>query len=163
MPRERATTRPAELALAEPVQRPPGKARPVKHGARSEPVVRRVATVQKRRLLRQAGLRASDMDGIGLALLDGWARAQSKVELMDSWTAEHGWLDDAGNPPGFTPVYFAALNSARLALGKLAEHLKVRPGTDGVQALILEGRLIRERRSARDAVEPLAIEEGGES
>ena len=95
----------------------------VLHGARSEPTVRRVATVQKRRLLRQIGLRAADLNGIGQGYLDSWARAQAKVELMDAWSDEHGWLTDDGKPPGFVAVYFAAINSARLALGKLDEHL----------------------------------------
>lgn len=98
----------------------------VTHGARSEPTVKRVATVQKRRLLRQIGLRMSDLDGIALGYLDAWARAQSKVELMDAWSAEHGWLDIEGKPPGFVAVYFAAINSGRLALGKLEEHLRAR-------------------------------------
>lgn len=93
------------------------------HGARSEPTVRRTATVQKRRLLRQIGLRAADLNGIGQGYLDTWARAQAKVELMDAWSNEHGWLSEDGKPPGFVAVYFAAINSARLALGKLDEHL----------------------------------------
>ncbi len=97
---------------------------PLKHGARSEPTVRRLATIQKRRLLRQIGLRQSDVGGVGLAYLDGWARAQSKCELMDCWAAEHGWLDAEGNVPGFAKTYFAALNSARLALDRFAAHLK---------------------------------------
>lgn len=96
------------------------------HGARNEARVRHVATVQKRRLLRQIGLRASDLDGIGLGYLDTWARAQAKVELMDAWSNEHGWLTEDGKPPGFVAVYFAAINSARLALGRLDEHLKER-------------------------------------
>ena len=93
------------------------------HGARSEPTIKRTATVQKRRLLRQIGLRAADLNGIGQGYLDTWARAQAKIELMDAWSNEHGWLDDKGKPPGFVAVYFAAINSARLALGKLDEHL----------------------------------------
>ena len=36
------------------------------HGARSEQRVTHFATVQKRRLLRQIGLRAADLNGIGL-------------------------------------------------------------------------------------------------
>lgn len=95
----------------------------VLHGARSEQHVKRTATVQKRRLLRQIGLRAADLNGIGLGYLDTWARAQAKIELMDAWSNEHGWLSQDGQPPGFVAVYFAAINSARLALGKLDEHL----------------------------------------
>jgi hypothetical protein len=96
------------------------------HGARSEALVRSTATAQKRRLLRQVGLRVSDLDGIGLAYLDGWARAQAKVELMDAWSAEHGWLTPEGTPPPFVLVYFAAVNSARLAIDKFAAHMRQR-------------------------------------
>jgi hypothetical protein len=96
------------------------------HGARSEQRVKHTATVQKRRLLRQIGLRAADLDGIALGYLDTWARAQAKVELMDAWSNEHGWLDDQGRPPGFVAVYFAAINPTRLALGKLEEHLRAK-------------------------------------
>jgi len=99
------------------------------HGRPTEVVVRRVATVQKRRLLRQIGLRANEIDGIGQAYLDGWARAQAKVEIMDSWAAGRGWLDEQGRPPGFHDHYFAALNSARLSMNALSQHLKARkPG-----------------------------------
>jgi hypothetical protein len=96
------------------------------HGARSEALVRYVGTVQKRRLLRQIGLRTSDLDGVGIAYLDAWARAQSKVELMDLWSAEHGWLTPEGVPPPFVLVYFAAVNSARLAIDKFAAHMRQR-------------------------------------
>jgi hypothetical protein len=98
----------------------------VTHGARSESLVRSTATPQKRRLLRQVGLRVSDLDGIGIAYLDAWARAQAKVELMDRWTDAHGWLTPEGAPPPFTLVYFAALNSARLAIDKFAAHMRTR-------------------------------------
>ncbi len=66
----------------------------VRHGARSEGRIRAVARTQKRRFLRQNGLRAGDVEGLGLAYLDLWARAQAKVELMDRWSEENGWLDD---------------------------------------------------------------------
>lgn len=95
------------------------------HGARSEPTVTHVATVQKRRLLRQIGLRAADLNGIGQGYLYSWARAQAKVELMDAWSNEHGWLTPDGQPPGFVKVYLAAINTARLSLRALDEHLVV--------------------------------------
>lgn len=93
----------------------------------SEPTVTRTATVQKRRLLRQIGLRAADLDGLGLAYLDSWARAQAKVELLDRYWAERGFIDaETGTPPPAAAFYFAALNSARLSLAKLADYLKAR-------------------------------------
>jgi hypothetical protein len=114
----------------------------LKHGGNSEVQVRRVATVQKRRLLRQIGLRMHDLDAIALGYLDLWARAMSKVELYDGWASEHGYLNAAGESPPWVREYFAAINSARLALGKLADHLKARQSS-GLQAW-LEGELAEE-------------------
>jgi hypothetical protein len=99
---------------------------PVLHGADSPAQIVRVARAQKRRWLRQAGLRAGDLDGIALALLDNWSRAQSKVELCDRWYAEHGFLDEHGEPHGPSKLYFTAMNCARLAATRLAEHVKAR-------------------------------------
>jgi hypothetical protein len=110
--------------------------------------VSRLATVQKRRLLRQIGLRQNQLDGIAQGYLDSWARAQSKVELMDAWSAEHGWLDDAGKPPAFVAVYFTAVNSARLSLAKLEGYLRDKRDLDvGLVSLIESGRAIRQQRA----------------
>jgi hypothetical protein len=122
----------------------------LKHGARSTGETRRVARVQKRRLLRQAGLRASDLDGLGLAYLDTWARAAAKVELLDKWAAEHGFVDEEGNLPPWHTFYLAALNSARLALGKFEDHLKVTVGPDPLDKLAAQGRQIIEARVIRE-------------
>jgi len=102
----------------------PGNLAAMTHGARSERQVKAVATVQKRRFLRQNRLRASDMEGIGLAMLDNWSRAQAKVEILDAWFADHGLLDGEGKPHDATKVYFTALNSAARALVRLSEHMK---------------------------------------
>ena len=75
----------------------PGNQAAVKHGVDSEARIRPVARTQKRRLLRQIGLASSDLDGIGRALLDNWARAQAKVEILDRWSAENGFLDPRGS------------------------------------------------------------------
>jgi hypothetical protein len=83
------------------------------------------------------GLRASDIDGIGLCLLDNWSRAQGKVSLMDLFFEEHGFLDEQGEPRGAVRVYFAAVNSARLAATRLSEHLRSR----GVKGETLEDYL----------------------
>lgn len=108
----------------------PGNVVALKHGARSEPTVNRVATTQKRRLLRRIGLRAGDLDGIALGYLDSWARAQAKVELLDEWFAAHGFLAGDGNPSGGVRVYFTAVNSSRLSLQRLAGHLNARGQRD---------------------------------
>jgi hypothetical protein len=86
--------------------------------------VKPLATIQKRRFLRQNGLRKSDIDGIGLALLDSYARAQSKVELLDLWFAEHGIVDEGGRPQPSLSIYFTALAAATKTLGRLHDHLR---------------------------------------
>jgi hypothetical protein len=108
----------------------------LRHGGYSQARIAPVARVQKRRLLRQVGLRASDLDGVALALLDNWARAQGKVELLDQHFAAIGLLDSDGEPRAATRVYFTALNSARLAAVRLAEHLKTRRVADASTVLV---------------------------
>jgi hypothetical protein len=83
------------------------------------------------------GLKASDMDGVGLALLDNWSRSQSKVHLMDLFFEDHGFLNEDGEPNAAARCYFTALNSTRLAATRLSEHLKAR----GVKGETLEGYL----------------------
>lgn len=109
----------------------------LRHGARSPDQIATSARAQKRRLLRQLGLRAGDVDGVGLALLDNWSRAQAKVSLLDVYFDERGFLDAEGEPNGAAKVYFTALNSARLAATRLAEHLRSR----GVKGETLEDYL----------------------
>jgi hypothetical protein len=115
----------------------------LRHGARSSGEIRRVARVQKRRLLRQAGLRASDLDGLGLAYLDTWSRAAAKVELLDKWAAEHGFLDEDGNLPPWHTFYLAALNSCRLTLAKFEDHLRQRDVGKPSMVAILQGQARR--------------------
>ena len=76
-----------ELSPAERAQRAQAALR---HGAHAEAKVAPVARAQKRRFLRQSGLKASQLDGLGRAYLDNYARAQAKVELMDGWVERHG-------------------------------------------------------------------------
>lgn len=96
------------------------------HGTRSERQIGTEAGNQKRRLLRQIGLRANQLDGIGKALLDNYCRAQAKVVLLDTYFEREGFLTAKGTPRDATRVYFTAINSARLALIRLNEHLKER-------------------------------------
>ena len=57
----------------------------LKHGGRAEYQIRPVARAQKRRLMRQLGMRIGDLDGVANGLLDNWARAQAKVTIMDDY------------------------------------------------------------------------------
>lgn len=106
----------------------------IKHGAFSPARIGRGAANQKRRLLRQNGLRKSDLDALGRALLSNWARAAAALSLMDAYAAEHGWLDADGEPRGFARLYVSMLNAERLAIGKLEGHLRAR-ATDPHTAL----------------------------
>jgi len=72
------------------------------------------------------GLRAADLDSVGRGYLDLWARSAAKVELMDAWFAEHGFLRADGEPAGAAKVYFVALNVARLNLDRLEQHVRER-------------------------------------
>lgn len=128
-----------ELTPAELEQR---RTAAVTHGAHSDAQISPIARSQKRRMLRQIGLSAADLDGVGRAYLDSWARCQAKVELMDRWAAENGWLDEEGKPPPFAAFYLAAVNSARLAITKFAEHQKARGGDPSMVA-VLQGNARR--------------------
>jgi hypothetical protein len=120
-----------ELSLAQVEQR---RAAPLQHGAYSGRQIIHRATVEKRRLLRQVGLRQSDLESIGRALLQNWARAAAALALMDGYAAGAGWLDEDGNPRGFARLYVSLLNSERLALRALGDHLRAADG-DAVERL----------------------------
>jgi hypothetical protein len=61
-------------------------------------------------------------------------RAQSKIELYDLWASEHGFLTREGKSPPWMREYMAALNSARLSLRALNEHLKLRKSRNALEA-----------------------------
>jgi hypothetical protein len=110
------------------------------HGGQSEARIRSTARVQKRRFLRRIGLRASELDGVGLALLDNWARAQAKVEILDRHFEQVGLLDGDGEPRPATRIYFTALNSSRLSATRLAEHLKARGMGEASMVVVMAER-----------------------
>lgn len=114
-----STTR--ELTPAELEQR--GQAA-LKHGGSSEHQIVLRSTVEKRRLLRQLGIRQSDLASVGRALVLNWSRAAAALALMDDYAARHGWLDADGEPRGFARLYVSLLNAERLALRALADHLR---------------------------------------
>jgi hypothetical protein len=118
----------------------PGNTRALTHGARSERTVKVAATAQKRRLLRQIGLRQADLTGVGLAYLDNWARAQAKVELLDADYERRGFLDRRGKPRASVAVYFTALNSARRAAAEFAKYLRDQGAVDASMVVAMQGR-----------------------
>lgn len=121
---------------------------PVTHGATSPSQVARVARTLRTRFLRATGLRVRDLSGIAFALLDNWSRAQGKVELLDAYFDEVGFLDAHGIPRPATRLYFVALNFARVAVVRLAEHLRAESvGPDPLAMLEATGRRIIEQRA----------------
>jgi hypothetical protein len=116
---------------------------PTRHGARSERQIAPLARNLKRNVLRQIGLRASDLDPVALGLLELYVRALSKVRLYDAWIDEHGLVGADGQAPGFMASYFAALNSARLSLGRFQDHMKERGVGEPSMVAILQGQARR--------------------
>jgi hypothetical protein len=114
-----------------------------RHGARSERHVTPLAANLKRNILRQIGLRASDLDAVALGHLEVYVRALSKVRLYDEWIDKHGLVDPDGSSPGFMATYFAALNSARLSLRAFEDHLKAQGGGPPSMVSILQGHARR--------------------
>jgi hypothetical protein len=92
-------------------------------GSQSEYRITEVSRSHKRRLLRQMGKRIGDLDGLSLALIDVWARGFAKVTLLDQFYSERGLIRDGEVDPSLK-VYFTGLNSSRVALERLATHLR---------------------------------------
>jgi hypothetical protein len=105
---------------------PSGNLSAPRHGARSERVVQPLAQKHARRLLRQRGIGAADLSPVGRALLQNWSRAAAGLALLDAHAAEHGLLDDDGEPRGFTRLYVQLLNAERSALRAMEDHLHAR-------------------------------------
>jgi hypothetical protein len=85
---------------------------PILHGAHSEPRIRAKARAHRRRFLRQAGLRAGDLDAVAVAKLDLWARGQVRLDLWDD------------NPGRNERDYWTAFNATSRALQSLERRLR---------------------------------------
>jgi hypothetical protein len=101
----------------------PGNEAALKHGATSERHIRPLAANHRRRVLRQMGLRASDLDPVGRALLEHYVRTTAKIVILDRYLDEAGLLDEHGNPRPCMTLYVRLHNTALQALGKLERHL----------------------------------------
>lgn len=97
-----------------------------KHGATSEAVVRPLAARRKRTFLARHGIRSRDLDALGRARLEQYARLAAQVELLDEHFRAHGLLDGKGRPRPATAFYVSLCNSLRLATDKLETHLRTR-------------------------------------
>lgn len=119
-----------------------GNLNAVRHGAQSSAKVTTAATTAKRRLLRNLGIRYSEVDPVGRALLDLYGRAVGKAILLDRYFDEHGIVNEKGEPHPACAFYFSALNTASRTLARLDGHLKQtldHPVADLAEA----GRLVR--------------------
>lgn len=118
----------------------PGNEWALKHGATSENQIRPLARNHRRRLLRQIGLRAGDLDPVGRAHLEHYCRLAAKIVLLDRYFDEQGFLDPEGRPQPSAELYVRLHRAALSALGKLEAHLETRTPT-------LEEQLAELRRS----------------
>lgn len=137
---------PADCSCTRCVGFQPGNEMGLRHGALSERQIRPVARNHRRRVLRQIGLSPRDLDPIGKAHLDLYVRLMAKVELIDVYVGEHGLIRDGGEPQPAMRLYVSLANSARLALGRLEDHLRSRRlGPDPLEVLEGLGRKIAAR------------------
>ncbi len=104
----------------------PGNLLAVTHGSTSEARIRPVARNQRRRVLRQLGTRAADLDPLGRAYLDLYVRLQAKLDLLDRHFAAVGLLTAKGEPQPATKFYVSLANSSRLSLARLEQHIHTR-------------------------------------
>jgi hypothetical protein len=93
------------------------------HGATSERRIRPLARNHRRRVLRQIGLRASELDPAAKAYLEHYARLTAKVVLIDRYLDEVGVLDTDGNPRACMTLYVRLHRAALSALSRLEGHL----------------------------------------
>jgi hypothetical protein len=130
-----------KLTAAEVEQR---RAARTTHGATSEAQVRPLARNHRRRVMRQIGLRAADVDPIGRAHLESYVRLAAKVDLIDRYIEEHGMILPSGEPQPVMRLYVSLQNAARLALQRLEAHLRDGVLVDEPLAIIeAEGRRLR--------------------
>jgi hypothetical protein len=101
----------------------PGNEMAVLHGAFSEGHVKPVARTQRRRALRRFGIRASDLDPVGRALLAHYCALAAKAILIDAFLDEVGVVDAHGQPQPCMKVYVQLHRAALTALARLETHL----------------------------------------
>src|SRR3954453_6445557 len=88
----------------------PGNEAHLVHGATSERHIRPLAANQKRRVLRQMRLRASDLNPVGRALLEHYVRLTTKLVLIDDWIERNGLLREDGSPQPCMGLYATLTN-----------------------------------------------------
>ena len=100
-----------KTAIEHPKARP-GNSNALVHGARSPRQIAAAARAHRRRLLRNLGLKAGDLDGIGREFLRLWSQGQAELDLRTA-----GGID-AGKD------YWHAFNATKRALERLSPYLQ---------------------------------------
>jgi hypothetical protein len=77
-------------------------------------------------VLRQLRLSPRDLDAIGRGYLDAYVTLRAKVDAIDAYVDEHGLIRPDGEPQPVLKLYVSLQNSARLALARLEQHVRVR-------------------------------------
>lgn len=95
-----------------PAQREQRRVAATTHGATSPTQIKARARAHRRRLLRRAGLRATDLDAVANELLTHWARGVAQLELREA-----GGVDSGRD-------YWVAYNATRRTLEKLQARLR---------------------------------------
>jgi hypothetical protein len=103
----------------------------VTHGAYSERRIRPYARTLRRRIARQLGLRLRELDPIARGYFEQYVRCIAKVQAIDEHIAEHGLLDGEGRPAPAMALYTTLINSSRLSLARLEDHLRERRSEHG--------------------------------
>lgn len=121
----------------------PGNENALKHGAQAtkSAQIATQASVHKRRLLRQIGTRESALSPSARGYLALLARLLAKVDAVDRYLDDVGLIRDDGEPEPVLRLYVSLVNSARLTMQRLEEHLgDADLGGDPLAALAEEGR-----------------------
>jgi hypothetical protein len=118
----------------------------MRHGATSERRIGPLARNHKRRVLRQIGLRASEIDPIGKAYLEHYTRLTAKVVLIDRYLDEVGVLDEHGSPRPCMNLYTRLHGAAVQALARLERHLgpRERDPFAALEAHLAEMRAVKD-------------------
>lgn len=101
-----------------------GNVRSLRHGVHSERRIGPRAARQKRAFLRRSGLRLRDLDPVARGLVDLYSRSLAKTQTLDAFFEENGILDEKGRPRPPAQIYFTSINTTRLCLCRLEEHLR---------------------------------------
>jgi len=125
-----------------------GNVAALRHGATSRDRFAPLARNHRRRVLRQIGLSPRDLDAVGRGYLALYCATAAKLDLLDAYFAEHGFLKADGEPQPGAKIYTSLANSSQRALARLEAHVRDRGDVDPLLALEAEGRRIRELREA---------------